>query len=251
MLAGLPASWSADRTVVTRGPEGAPGLAPATVHVKAVAYGYDEAETDVPLVRLDRVAPLRLPLHSPVEKRGRVILELNGFPACALPATQRDGVLQCLLRASGGKASWFFDLVPRDGTHVVIDGIPLGNYTAFLAGPGRDAASLPAMGGKREIEVTEADAHWPIDVSNSGCIRFRVLRLDGSEFRGDVHVTVKRSVREHTRAIEFSKPDYVLQAVPAGSYLVRIETPREGLWLETELVVRAGEETPFELTLAR
>lgn len=248
-LAGLPARVSAHHSFATFIAAG-PGELPATGRVRATAATYDDAEADVPLERLDRVAPFRIAMHSRFANRGRVIVELSGLPPCASSVAGREGALECTLRPTERGAPLFFHLEPTQGRQVVIEGIPFGAYEAFLRGPGRDAGA-PSVREKRTIEVTETDVHWPVDLSDSGCIRLRVLRGDGSEFRGDVYVTLQRSTSERSRSIGFSRPDYVVRALPAGSYHVRIETPREARPSETDLVVRAGEETSFECTVVR
>lgn len=239
----------------------APPAEPVRARFDVHAWGYRETSIELPIARLDLAEVHRVELESLAQRRGRLVIDWLGAPACTKPAARRfESSLELVLKPDRAidRREWRFHLDLAEPRSTVIDGLPFGSYRARIDGPGRpggelplDGGELPLDGGAFELTIGADDVHWSIDLSNTGCVRFVPRREDGSTRDGPLRVWFVRARRPSGGTSGWLRtlggPDYAVNAVPAGELELRIDGPSEMRSREFTMIVRAGKETVVEL----
>lgn len=252
-LAGRCDVSSSSVTWITFVARGAPPTEPIRARFEVREWGYREASVELPIARLDLAELARVELESLAERRGRLVIDWFGAPACAAPAAQlHENALALVLKPDSAidRREWRFHLDLADPRSTVIDALPFGSYRARVDGPGRRGGELPLHGGAHELSIGADDAHWSIDLSNTGCVRFVPRREDGSAYTGSLQVfAVRKRTGERTRGTfhSFAGREYVWSAIPAGRLEMRITSPSELRSADFTVNVRAGDVTVVEL----
>lgn len=188
--------------------------------------GYDEGTVSFVVPAVDDAGPAEVVLELRPSTQAWCTLELRFDGPLAGSVDARPLSPPAVLRlvdADGGSCG--YALRESFPERVEIEGLPAGTYTWDLER--NDGSSYFGEGsGERALRLDSPRTSLAIDLSEFGGLELRVLRADGSRYRGRAVVVALTEEDRARPSTSFASPPYALAALPPGLYEVWVDEPR-------------------------